>query len=100
MCDPTWEVCDTATATDPVAAPMDDSTAVPTDPATASGSKFPLIYAVFSLWMIGDAAIITNAYNSWVTDVIAAKVTNNTLWTTSYVNGANPVKAWFTAATT
>jgi hypothetical protein len=98
-CDPTWEVCDDSTTMDPAPTSTDDSSDS-SDPATTSSSKMPLIYAGFSLWMVIAAGLTTNSFNGWITDVIAAKVTNNTAWTTSYMTGADPVSSWFTAAYT
>lgn len=93
-CDPTWEVCDTPAAdpapVDTTAAPADDS-AAPEDDATTSSSQMPLIYWSTALWLNIAAGLTYNAFTSWASDAVAAKVTNNTAWTTSYVEGAAPM---------
>jgi hypothetical protein len=92
-CDPTWEVCDTAVAADP--APVETTTEVEDD-STAGPSKVPLLYGVGLIYMIAEGYIANNSFNSWVTDVIAAKVANNTAWTETYVKAGTPFSTWKT----
>lgn len=92
-CDPTWEICDTAVETDPV-----DTTAA-AEPATtddasddaASSSKMPMLYLASALWLNIAGGLTYNAFTSWASDAVTKKVTNNTAWTTSYVEGAAPM---------
>jgi len=92
-CDPTWEVCDTAVAADPAPA-NDETTTEVEDDSTAGPSKVPYLYGVGLIYMITEGYLASRSFNSWVTDVIAAKVTNNTAWTDTYMKAGTPLTTW------